>query len=193
MHITKSLLSGFLGILCTSVFAAEDKFTLDPSHTYPSFEADHMGVSLWRGKMKRSSGSVTLDRAARTGTVRVNIDLNSIDFGLDAMNAWAIGPQFFDTAKHPTAAYTGTFSKFSDGKPTQLEGELMLHGVTRPLTLQINSFACKPHPLNKREWCGADATGTFQRDEFGLAAGKDYGFKQDVVLRIQVEAIKDEN
>jgi polyisoprenoid-binding protein YceI len=173
--------------------AEEARYTLDPTHTYPSFEADHFGVSKWRGKMNRSSGTVTLDRATHTGTVNVTIDLSSIDFGLDALNTWAMGPEFFNTAHYPKATYVGRFTQFKEGVPTRVDGELTLHGVTRPVSLTINSFACKPHPMLKREWCGADALGTLQRDQFGLGAGKDYGFNMDVTLRIQVEGVKDES
>jgi len=172
---------------------AADEFTIDPSHTFPSFEADHMGISIWRGKMNKTLGTVVLDRIAQRGTVKISIDLNSIDFGLDALNQWAVGPQFFDTAKRPQATYVGTLAAFKNGAPSRVDGELTLHGVTRPLTLTINSFACKTHPMLKREWCGADASAVFSRDDFGLTAGKDYGFKMDVTLRIQVEAIKDAN
>jgi polyisoprenoid-binding protein YceI len=76
-----------------------------------------------------------------------------------------------------------------NGVPTQLVGELTMHGVTRPLTLTINALKCIPHPMLKRDTCGADAVGSFNRDDFGLGAGKAYGFKMDVELRIQVEAI----
>ena len=69
-------------------------------------------------------------------------------------------------------------------------GELTLHGVTRPVVLKINTLKCIPHPVFKRELCGADALGTFSRDDFGLDAGKDYGFNMDVTLRIQVEALQ---
>jgi len=69
-------------------------------------------------------------------------------------------------------------------------GRLTLHGITRPLTLKIDSFKCMPHPVFKREVCGADALATFKRDAFGMDAGKDYGFSMDVTLRIQVEAIQ---
>ena len=172
--------------------AGEARYTLDPTHTYPSFEADHFGVSKWRGKMNHSSGTVTLDRAARSGTVNVTIDLSSIDFGLDALNTWAVGPEFFNTAQYPQATYVGRFTQFKQGVPTHVDGQLTLHGVTHPVALTINSFACKPHPLLKREWCGADAFGTFQRDQFGLGAGKDYGFNMGVTLRIQVEGVRDE-
>jgi polyisoprenoid-binding protein YceI len=171
--------------------AEEARYTLDPMHTYPSFEADHFGVSKWRGKMNHSTGTVTLDRAAHSGTVNVTIDLSSIDFGLDALNTWAVGPEFFNTPQYPQATYVGRFTQFKQDVPTHVDGQLTLHGVTRPMSLTINSFACKPHPMLKREWCGADAIGTFQRDQFGLNAGKDYGFNMDVTLRIQVEGVWD--
>ena len=172
--------------------AAEAHYTIDPTHTYPSFEADHFGVSMWRGKMNHSSGTVTLDRDAHSGTVNIAIELGSIDFGLPALNTWAVGTDFFNTAQYPHATYVGKFTHFKGDVPTQVDGELTLHGVTRPVALTINSFACKPHPMLKREWCGADAFATLQRDQFGLTAGKDYGFKMDVTLRIQVEGVKDE-
>ena len=161
-----------------------------PEHTYPSFEADHLGgLSVWRGKLKKSSGTVTLDKAAGSGSVDVTVDLDSIDFGHRQLNNWAVGAQFFDTAQNAGAAYRGRLENFVDGAPTQVTGELALHGVTRPLTLKINSFKCMPHPLLKRELCGADAQGMFNRDEFGLGYGKEYGFRMGVQLRIQVEAI----
>jgi polyisoprenoid-binding protein YceI len=175
-----------------TVNAAEAHYTIDPTHTYPSFEADHFGVSMWRGKMNRSSGTVTLDRDAHSGTVKIAIEVGSIDFGLAALNTWAVGTEFFNTAQYPQATYVGKFTQFNGNVPTQVDGELTLHGITRPVSLTINSFACKPHPMLKREWCGADALATFQRDQFGLTAGKDYGFKMDVTLRIQVEGVKDE-
>lgn len=171
--------------------AAEGQYTIDPTHTFPSFEADHFGVSVWRGKFNQTRGTVTLDRAARTGTVNITVDTKSIDFGLDALNTWAVGPEFLNTTLYPEATYAGRFTRFRKDAPTQVDGELTLHGVTRPLRLTLNSFACKPHPLLKREWCGADASATFSRDAFGLPIGKDYGFKMEVTLRIQVEAIKD--
>ena len=175
-----------------TVHAAEAHYTIDPTHTYPSFEADHFGVSMWRGKMDHSSGTVTLDRDAHSGAVNITIELGSIDFGLAALNTWAVGTEFFNTAQYPRATYVGRFTRFNGNVPTQVDGELTLHGITRPVSLTINSFACKPHPMSKREWCGADASATFQRDQFGLTAGKDYGFKMDVTLRIQVEGLKDE-
>ena len=91
--------------------------------------------------------------------------------------------------KCPHATYKGKLTGFHDGVPSRVEGELTLHGVTKPVALDIETFKCIAHPILKRELCGAEAKGTIQRDQFGLDAGKDYGVKMDVGLEIQVEAI----
>ncbi|MBV8035103.1 YceI family protein [Roseateles sp.] len=168
-------------------------YEIDPTHTYPSFEADHMGLSYWRGKLNKSAGRIVYDKADGTGSVEVTMDLASIDFGLDAMNAWARGKDFFNLGQNPASArFTGRFDGVSGGVPNRLVGELTLNGRSKPMTLAIHQLKCMPHPLLKRDWCGADASGTFNREDFGLTAGKDYGFKMDVGLRIQVEAIAKE-
>lgn len=169
--------------------AAGVTYKVDPDHTYPSFEADHMGISIWRGKMDRTHGTIVYDKAAGTGTIDVDVDLASISFGLPKLDAWARGTDFFDVAKYPTAHYHGRFAGATQGQPATAEGTMSLHGVSRPMTLQINRIKCIPHPLYKRELCGADAVGHFQRDAFGLDAGKSYGFDMTVTLRIQVEAL----
>jgi polyisoprenoid-binding protein YceI len=69
-----------------------------------------------------------------------------------------------------------------------VQGELTLHGVTKPVTLTIKSFKCMPHPFKKVEFCGADAVATINREEFGIAWGKNMGFKMETRLAIQVEA-----
>lgn len=169
--------------------AAPVTYDIDPTHTYPSFEADHMGLSYWRGKLTKNSGTVVYDKATGAGTVDVSMDLAAIDFGLPAMNDWAKGKNFFDVEKNPTATFKGKFEGPAGGTPTQLVGDLTLNGRTKPVTLAINQLKCIPHPMLKRELCGADATGKFNREDFGLGAGKDWGFKMDVALRIQVEAV----
>lgn len=178
-----------LALVAGSAIAAPVTYTIDPTHTFPSFEADHMGISVWRGKMTKNSGTVVLDKTAATGTVEIVIDLTSIDFGLTAMNAWATGKDFFNVEKSPSATYKGHLEKFVDGSPTQVIGMLTLNGRTQPVNLSINLFKCVPHPMLKRELCGADASGSFKRDAFGLTAGKEYGFNMDVALRIQIEAV----
>jgi polyisoprenoid-binding protein YceI len=175
-------------LVASGACAEEAVYVIEPAHTFPSFEADHMGMSTWRGKFNRSRGEIRLDRENGKGELEVFIDTGSIDFGLDALNTWAIGEQLLDTARYPEAIYRGRLTGFRDGAPTAVEGQFTLHGVTHPLTLQIERFKCQPHPLHKRDWCGADANAHFDRSRFGLDAGKDYGFDMNVTLRIQVEA-----
>jgi len=187
---SRALLAAALSLCAATAVAAPNVYEIDPAHTYPSFEADHMGISVWRGKFDRSSGEITFDREAQTGSVNVVIDTASIDYGLDAMNAEARKDTLLDAAKFPKATYKGTLVDFRDGAPTRVKGELTLRGVTRPVDLTIKRFKCIPNPMNKRELCGADAYGDFQRDAFGMDAGKDYGFDMTVSLRIQVEATR---
>jgi polyisoprenoid-binding protein YceI len=169
--------------------AAPVTYDIDPTHTYPSFEADHMGLSYWRGKLNKSTGTIVYDKATGAGSVDVKMDLASIDFGLDAMNTWAMGKDFFNVEKNPSATFKGRFEGPKAGVPGQLVGELSLNGKTRPMTLTIHQLKCMPHPMLKRDYCGADASGSFNRDEFGLGAGKDWGFMMEVGLRVQVEGV----
>ncbi|AGW90277.1 MULTISPECIES: YceI family protein [Cupriavidus] len=166
-------------------------YNLDPTHTYPSFEADHMGgLSIWRGKFDKTSGVVILDRAARAGSIDVKIDPASIDFGNAKLNEHVKSAEMLDVAKFPEASYKGKFSKFKGDVPTEVDGILTLHGVSKPVKLAIHDFKCIQHPMLKREACGADATGTFSRADFGVNYGEQYGFKQEVKLAIQVEGVK---
>jgi polyisoprenoid-binding protein YceI len=191
MTFSKSLLAACIASLSLSATAATVTYKVDPEHTYPSFEADHLGgVSTWRGKFNHTSGTITLDKAAGIGIVEIVVDMASADFGHDVLNKAMRGKEMFEADRYPQAVYKGRLSGFVDGKPTQVVGDLTLHGITKPLVLEIDAFKCMPHPVFKRELCGADALATFKRDDFGMAAGKDYGFSMDVALRIQVEAIQ---
>lgn len=174
---------------CGAASAAPVSYDIDPEHTYPSFEADHMGLSIWRGKFNKTSGKVTLDKAAGTGTVEVSIETTSIDFGHAKLAEVMLSPEQLDAKKYPTITYEGKLVRFVAGAPTEVKGELTMHGVTQPVALRINMFKCIPHPLLKREWCGADAFGTFDRSKFGLDYSPQWGFKPEVILRIQVEAV----
>ncbi|MFM0249559.1 YceI family protein [Paraburkholderia sediminicola] len=170
---------------------AADTYQLDPMHTYPSFETDHFGgLSIWRGKFTKSSGTVVLDRVAKTGTVDVTIDMSSADLGNDKLDSELATDKFFDAAKYPTATYKGTQIRFDGDKPVEVIGALTMHGVTKPVNLKIESFKCIMNPMLKREVCGTEATATFNRDDFGVDFGKTYGFKMLTTLNIQAEGIK---
>jgi len=180
-----------LALVTGAAVAAPVTYDVDPNHTYPSFEADHFGgLSVWRGKFDKTSGTVVLDKEKGAGTVDITIDASSIDFGHAKLNEHAKSPEMFDVAKFPTATYKGTLAKFKNGAPTEVEGELTLHGVTKPVKLSIKQFKCMVNPMSKKEVCGADAAATFNRSDFGVSFGDKYGFNQEVKLQIQVEGVR---
>jgi polyisoprenoid-binding protein YceI len=182
------LLVSIAAFASATALAAPVTYVLDPSHTYPSFEADHMGgLSVWRGKFTDTKGKVVYDKDAKAGAIEIIVNMKSVDFGMAKMDEHAKSADIFDVAKYPTATYTGKFTKFNGAAPTEAEGTLTLHGVTKPVTLTINSFLCKPNPMTKKEVCGADASTTFNRGDFGVTFGDSYGFKMPVKLAIQVE------
>lgn len=176
-------------LIASSAPAFAQTYNIESNHTYPSFEADHMGISVWRGKFNKTSGKIVLDRAAKTGTVDITIDANSVDFGHEKMNEHAKSKDMFNVAQFPTATYKGTSIKFDGDTPVAVIGELTLLGVTKPVTLTINKFKCIQHPMFKKEACGADASAEFKRTDFGLNYGTPR-FAPEVKLAIQVEAIK---
>jgi polyisoprenoid-binding protein YceI len=185
---TTALVAALAG--ASPALAAVDTYKLDPDHTYPSIEFSHMGMSIWRGKFNHTEGTITLDRAARTGTVDVVIDVDSIDFGLDSMHKEARSENFFDVARYPKATYRGTV-KFAGARPASVDGQVTIMGVTRPAPLRINLFNCMPHPMLKKEVCGADAEGEINWSQYGMKMSKyGEGDAGKVHLRIQVEGLK---
>jgi polyisoprenoid-binding protein YceI len=189
----KIVLPAAVALVCaaTTALAAPVTYDIDPGHTYPAFEADHMGgMSIWRGKFTKTSGSIVLDQEKSTGSVTVTIDATSIDFGHEKLNEHAQSKDMFDVATYPTATFKGTLSHFKNGAPTQVDGQFTLHGVTKPLVLHISQFLCKLSPLTHKETCGADASATFNRGDYGIDYGKSYGFNLDTKLLISVEAVR---
>jgi polyisoprenoid-binding protein YceI len=186
--MNRLVLASVAALATASAFAAPVTYVLDPRHTYPSFEADHMGgLSIWRGKFTDTTGKVVYDKEAKSGAIDITVKINSIAFGLAKLDEHAKSPEIFDAAKYPTATYSGKFTKFNGAAPTEAQGTLTLHGVTKPVTLTINSFMCKPNPVTKKEICGADASASLERSEFGVNYGDSVGFKMWVKLQIQVE------
>jgi polyisoprenoid-binding protein YceI len=176
-----------------TALAAPVTYQVDPGHTYPSFEADHFnGMSVWRGKMTKTSGTIVVDREAKSGTVDITVDAASIDFGHPKLNEHVKSDEagMFDVAKYPTITYKGTIDKFNGDAPAEVSGQLTLHGVTKPVVLTLNQFKCMQNPMLKKEVCGADASATIDRSQFGIDYGAKYGFKMAVKLLIQVEAIR---
>ena len=188
MPLKGSLLAILLAASPLWVLASDEHYTIDSIHTYPSLEFNHMGISVWRGKFTKTSGSITLDLAAHTGSVQVTVDTTSIDFGLAVLDERARSDDYFDVAKYPTATYVGKL-QFVGDTPVSVDGQFTFRGVTRPLTLKINHFGCLMHPRLHKEVCGADAEATLKWADYGMNVDIHSGGLDEATLRIQVEAI----
>jgi polyisoprenoid-binding protein YceI len=173
--------------------AAPVHYTIDPNHTFPSFELPHIqGISIWRGKLTSSAGTIVLDREAKTGSADITIQANSFDFGMAKLDEHVEGSEMFDAKKFPTITFKSSSFKFNGDAPSEVDGDLTMHGVTKPVALKLNSFKCIMHPMLKKEVCGADASAELNRSDFGIDYGVQFTGSPMVKLAIQVEALKDQ-
>ena len=131
-------------------------------------------MSVWRGKFNKTSGTIVLDREAQTGTVDITIETDSVDLGLENYNPIERHrPGMFDVRSIPTATYKGKLAKFKDGPPTEVQGKLTLHGVTKPVTLDHPHVQVHAASAEKARIAVAPMpTRTFNRDDFGMTAAR---------------------
>ena len=175
--------------ISSAAFAAPETYTIEGTHTLPRFEYSHLGYSVQLSRFDKTTGTVTLDRAAKTGSVDIAIDARSVDTGYALFNEHLQGEDFFDTARYPTITYQSTAVRFDGDKPVAVEGNLTIKGITRPVTLILSSFQTMPHPILKKDALGANASARIKRSEFN--AGKYVpNVGDDVTLSIAVEALK---
>ncbi|MES2354856.1 MAG: YceI family protein [Pseudomonadota bacterium] len=167
---------------------AETTFNADPGHTYPSFEISHFGFSVMRGRFDKTTGTATLDRAAKKGSVDVTIDAASIDTAHAKRDEHLRGPEFFNVQKFPNLKFKSDDFKFDGDKLVAVNGQLTMLGVTKPVTLQVRLFHCGPHPFAKKEACGVDAATTIKRSDFGMATMLP-AIGDEIKIAIEMEAI----
>jgi polyisoprenoid-binding protein YceI len=191
MIFRRALVAAAALLLSAPALAQVETYVIDSTHTFPSFEISHLGFSTQRGRFNNSTGKILLDMTARTGSVEVNIDTNSIDTGLEALEKVLRDPDWFGVAQFPTMTFKGDRLRFEGDKLVGVDGALTLRGVTRPVSLKVDHFRCAMHPLRKKPACGADATTTLKRSEFGMVKFPAPIVGEDVKIAIQIEAIKD--
>ena len=179
-----------LTVLLPLTAQAADSYTIDPSHTYPRFKINHLGFSTMEGRFDKTSGKITLDRAAKTGSVDISTETTSVSTGFAKRDEHLRSPDFFNAAEFPSITFKSSAVKFKGDKPSSVEGNLTMAGVTRPLTLTIDAFNCGTHPMNKKQVCGADASAQIKRSDFGMKYALP-AVGDDVKLVFEVEAIKD--
>jgi polyisoprenoid-binding protein YceI len=164
-------------------------YTLDPTHTFVTWEALHFGTSTSRGRFDKKEGKVTIDRTAKTGSVDITIDMASINTGVAPFDNHLRGKDFFDVANHPTARFQASGFTFDGTKVTGVKGTLTMLGKTLPVELKGSRFNCYDNPFFKREVCGGDFETTIQRSQWGSTYGLP-GIPDNVRLLVQVEAVK---
>ena len=178
-----------LSTVSATALAAPETFVIDGSHTYPRFSYSHFGYSKQLSRFNKTTGQIVLDREAKTGSVDVTIDMKSVDTGSTAFDSHIQGEDFLDTAKFPTATFKSTQVRFEGDKPVAVDGNLTIKGITKPVTLAIESFLLMPHPMVKKDAIGANATTKVKRTEFN--AGKYAPYVGDeVTIEIAMEAVK---
>jgi polyisoprenoid-binding protein YceI len=173
--------------------AGTETYTLDPVHSAPSFETAHLGFSHQLGVFMKSSGKVTIDRAARTGTVDVTIDPSSVrTHDSTRLDAIVKGEKFFNAEKYPVITFKSNSVRFDGDRIVGVDGELTMLGVTKPVALTVVDFRCGPNPFNKKPMCGGEATAVIKRSEWGMTAGLPLAPADEVTLRIPIEAYQDQ-
>jgi polyisoprenoid-binding protein YceI len=179
------------------VHANPENYTIDPTHTYAYFEVEHLGVSVQRGRFERNSGKFTLDRAAKTGSVELNVETASVSSGDNVkgsrprtLDDHLKTADFFNVAEFPRMTFKSTGVKFAGDNPSEIAGNLTLLGVTKPVTLKVERWVCKDNPMSKKPMCGGNASASLKRTDFGMKYGVP-AIGDDVRLWVSIEGYKD--
>jgi len=186
---TALVIAGSASILASSAFAAPETYTVDSTHTFPSFSYSHFGLSTQVSRFNNTSGTVVVDTAAKTGQVDIQIDMTSVNTGFELFNQHIQAEDFLDTATFPTATFTSSKVHFEGDTPVAIDGDLTIKGITKPVTLEVTHFVNMPHPMMGKDAIGANAQVVIQRTDFN--AGK-YASNvgDDVTITISLEAVK---
>ncbi|MDO9273313.1 MAG: YceI family protein [Rugosibacter sp.] len=188
--IKKISFFALLTCFTSSLLAAPETYVIESSHTFPRFEYSHLGYSTQVQRFNKTTGKITLDRTAGTGSVDVIIDAKSVDTGFALFDTHIQSTDFFDTATFPTITFKSDQLAFASDKLVSVVGNLTIKGITQKVKLDVTSFHCMPHPMLKKDACGANATTKIKRSDFAM--GKHAPFVGDeVTLTIPVEAVKE--
>jgi len=181
-----------LGLVLASklAFAAPETYVIDTNHTKPRFSYNHFGYSTQLSRFDDATGKIVIDKAAKQGTVNVTIQAKSVDTGYALFNEHIQGDDFFDTAKYPTITFVSNKVNFKDDKVSSIDGTLTIKGVSKPVTLSLSSFMCMPHPMVKKDACGANASTIVKRSDFNMGKHVPY-VSDEVTIDIPVEAVKE--
>jgi polyisoprenoid-binding protein YceI len=173
-------------------------WTIDTVHSFVSFTVEHMGLALARGIASGPAGTITIDPDLVNSRVTAAIDAATIKTGNEMRDAKVLGPDVLDTEKFPTIDFTSTAMRELMPDGFALDGELTLHGVRRPVTLELRYTGVITDSWGKTR-LGVTAQTTLKRDEFGAG---DFGHvtlplggimvPHAVAVTLDIEATRDE-
>lgn len=185
--------AGLIAAAPIASVSAADIYALDPAHTQTVFTIDHLGFSTITGTVRDLKGTLLLDpEKPENSTVKVTLAAGSVDTGFAARDEALHGPMFFNVGQFPAMTFTSTRIARTGDKTADIQGDLTLLGITRPLVLKttFNRMA--------RDTTGTDvfkagftATATIKRSDFGMKAYVPY-VGDDVRVTINFEGIKQE-
>lgn len=168
-------------------YAAPINYDVDPTHTFAAYEVNHLGLSLQHGTFTKVSGKLAVDEAAKKGSVDVTIDADSLQTFLGDRDKHLKSPDFFNVAKFPTLSYKSSAVIFKGDKPAEVQGNLTLLGVTKPVNLTLTRVSKGKNPMSGVETWGVNAVANIKRSEFGMKTFLP-AIGDDVQLNITLEA-----
>ena len=186
----KSFYALLAAAACLPALAEVENFSVDPRHTFPSYEIGHMGYSFQRGRFNKTTGRIALDFEGKRGAADISIDATSVSTGVEKLDEHIRSDDFLKTAANPGITFKSTQMTFDGDTLKTASGDLTMAGVTRPVTLEATYFRCGQNAMTKRKVCGADFVAKIRRSDFGIKYGLP-ALSDDMLLRINVEAIKD--
>jgi polyisoprenoid-binding protein YceI len=145
-------------------------YRLEPNHTQIGFAVDHMGFSIFRGFFSQASGSLTLDPAnPAKAQLAVTVPIASVRTTSDKLNEELVSPDWFDAAQFPNATFVSTAVTLGPDNTALVDGNLTLHGVTKPARMQVHFHGAGINPMDKALTAGFDARLGFNRSDFGVS------------------------
>jgi polyisoprenoid-binding protein YceI len=185
----RAVLALGLAIAAGGTAAQSVTYRFDPSHSFVQFEVLHFGTSTLRGRFGPLDGVATLDMPAAKGQVSLSIPTQAVSTGLAVLDSRLRQDDLLDSKAHPQAYFVAERFVFDGPTLREVRGEFTLRGISRPLTLHAQRFACSTHPVVQRPWCGGDFEAELRRSDYGLTFGLPL-VADRVRLLIQVEAIQ---
>ena len=169
--------------------AAADTYTFDPNHTYVLWHVNHFGFSNPSGKWLADGTLVIDETKPQDSKVNVIIKTASIDTGIPKLDEHLKGPQFFDVAQFPTATFVSDKVTVTGKNTAKVSGILTVHGVSKPVTLDVTLNKVGVSPITNKKTAGFTASTTIKRSDFGITAYLP-GLGDDVTINIEAEANK---